>query len=140
TVQGVVTLDGRPLEIREGMRGTVVYQPAGANGITLNGAIDATGRYELSAGSSTAVVPSVYWATVSVVEVLPANEERPQATGRRITPAKYATATDSGFRIEVLPGANEVDLELKSEKEPGDSPVTDGQATASAEDSTTHSE
>jgi len=117
TVKGLVTLDGKPLEIHKGMRGTVVFQPTAADGNTLNGMIDGQGRYELAVGSNLAVTPSAYWVTVSALELVPASEERPQASGRRITPAKYASATDSGFRVEVKPGENQVDLALKSDAE-----------------------
>jgi hypothetical protein len=118
TVKGLVILDGKPLAMHQGMRGTVVFQPTVAEGTTLNGVIDSHGRYELATGSSAAVTPSAYWVTVSAVEIVPPSDEHPQTSGRRVTPAKYASATDSGFRIEVLPGENEVILELTSDAEP----------------------
>ncbi len=118
TVKGLVTLDGKPLAMHPGMRGTVVFQPTVAKGTTLNGVIDSHGRYELATGSSVAVTPSVYWVTVSAVEIVPPSDERPLTSGRRVTPAKYASATDSGFRIEVLPGENEVILEMTSDAAP----------------------
>ncbi len=118
TVKGLVTLDGKPLAMHQGMRGTVVFQPTVAEGTTLNGVIDSHGRYELATGSSIAVAPSVYWVTVSAVEIVPPSDERSQTSGRRVTPAKYASATDSGFRIEVLPGENEVVLEMTSDAAP----------------------
>src|SRR5262245_50696016 len=34
TVKGLVTLDGKPLVIHDGMRGTVVFQPTSAEGMT----------------------------------------------------------------------------------------------------------
>lgn len=122
TVQGLVTLDGRPLSMHHGMRGTVVFQPTTSDGRTLSGTIDEQGHYKLSSGSSNVVTSSVYWATVSAMEIVPPSDEHPQPTGRRITPAKYASAADSGFRIEVRPGENVVDLALVSDRistEPG---------------------
>ena len=117
TVQGQVTLDGKPLTIGKGMRGTVIFQPTNASGTTLSGLIDAHGRYELAAGGSVSVTPSNYWVTVSAMEIVPPSADQPQASGRLVTPAKYASATDSGFRIEVLPGTNEINLPLMSETE-----------------------
>jgi len=117
TVKGQVTLDGKPLSIGKGMRGTVVFQPTVASGTTLTGLIDANGRYELAAGGRVDVTPSTYLVTVSASELVPATEDQP-ATGRLVTPAKYASATESGFRIEIFPGENEVNLPLVSESEP----------------------
>ena len=117
TVSGLVTLDGKPLAIRDGMRGTVVFQPASGEGNTLNGNIDAAGRFELAAGSKSEVTPAVYWVTVSAVEIIPPSADRPEPSGRRVTPGKYASAVDSGFRVEVKPGPNEVNLPLVSEAE-----------------------
>lgn len=117
TVKGQVTLNGKPLSIVKGMRGTVVFQPTVANGTTLSGLIDSSGHYELATGGSHTVIPSSYWVTVSAMEIVPPSAAQPQSSGRLVTPAKYASATDSGFRIEVLPGANEVNLPLVSEAE-----------------------
>jgi hypothetical protein len=116
TVTGLVTLDGEPLAIRDGMRGTVVFQPTAAGGHSLIGNIDAAGRYELAAGSSSVVTPSVYWVAVSAVQIVPGSDKHATPTGKRITPGKYASATDSGFRVEVVPGPNEVDLSLTSDE------------------------
>jgi hypothetical protein len=118
TVQGLVTLDGKPLAIHQHMRGTIVFQPTRSDGTTLNGIIDAAGRYELTSGSSFAVAPGNYSVTVSAVELVTPDETHPQSSGRRITPAKYASAADSGFRVEVLPGVNRVNLAMTSDTVP----------------------
>jgi hypothetical protein len=117
TVKGLVTLDGKPLAMQRGMRGTVVYQPAAATGATLSGMIDGSGHYEVSSGGNLSVTPSAYWVTVSAVEIVPPENDESEPSSRRITPAKYASATDSGFRVEVQPGSNEVDLKLESPEE-----------------------
>jgi hypothetical protein len=117
TVEGLVTLDGQPLAIEKGKRGSVVFQPAASEGATLTGLIDAKGHYELASGGSVVVPPRAYWVTVSAMEFVPASEDHPQSSGRLITPAKYASATDSGFRIEVQPGPNKVDLAMTSDVE-----------------------
>jgi hypothetical protein len=116
TVIGLVTLDGKPLAIGEGMRGSVVFQPTVNSGNTLTGVIDRNGHYQLSSGGSLTVTPSVYWVTVSATELIPATDEQP-TSGKLVTPAKYASATDSGFRIEIVPGENEVNLPLVSDTE-----------------------
>ena len=115
TVEGQVTLDGQPLAIEKGMRGSVVFQPAASEGATLTGLIDAKGHYKLASGGSVVVPARAYWVTVSAMEFVPASEDHPQPSGRLITPAKYASATDSGFRIEVQPGPNKVNLAMTSD-------------------------
>jgi hypothetical protein len=114
TVKGTVTLDGRPLAIKKGMRGTVIFQPAKVDGNTFNGMINSNGEYELAGGASTSVNPGAYWVAVSAVEIIPPSDDYPEPRGRRITPASYASATDSGFRVQVEPGSNVVNLELRS--------------------------
>lgn len=117
TVQGLVTLDGKPLAMSSDMRGSVVFQPTASEGVTLTGVIDGTGHYELSSGGSGTVTPNAYWVTVSASELVPANDNQP-TTGRLLTPAKYASPMDSGFRIEVVPGKNEVNLPMISDADP----------------------
>lgn len=129
TISGIVSLDGKPLQITDGMRGTVVFQPASHQGPTLNGMIDASGRYTLAAGSETAVPPGVYLATVSAVEILPGDEEDAQQQGRRITPERYASAAESGLRVKVLTGDNHIDLDLATSDSSHDN-VTPAEPTA----------
>lgn len=116
TVSGIVTLDGKPLAIGDGMRGTVVFEPAGGDGNMLNGNIDASGRFELAAGSSNLVTPAMYRVTVSAVEIIPPSADHPEPQGRRVTPGKYASALDSGLRIEIKPGPNNIKLPLRSDE------------------------
>src|SRR3989304_5328362 len=49
-VKGQVPLEGKPLSIGKGMRGTVVFQPTVASGTTLTGLVDSNSRYPLGAG------------------------------------------------------------------------------------------
>lgn len=114
TVKGLVTIDGEPLLITEGMRGSVVFEPTTASGNTLTGQIDKTGHYELFSGGSATVSPNVYLVSISATKLVPATDDRP-SSGKLVTPAKYASATDSGFRVEVVPGKNEVNLPLFSD-------------------------
>lgn len=114
TVRGLVTLDGKPLAIGREMRGSVVFQPTAAGGVMHTGVIDSTGHYELSSGGSGTVTPSVYWVTVSATKLVAATDDQP-TTGRLLTPSRYASPMDSGFRVEVVPGENEVNLPLMSD-------------------------
>jgi hypothetical protein len=138
TVEGVVTLDGRPLAIQKGMRGSVVFQPTANEGATLTGLIDAKGHYELASGGSVVVPPRAYWVTVSAMEFVPASEDHPQSSGRLITPAKYASATDSGFRIEVQPGPNKVNLAMSSDVGVPEETEAEAQPNTSSHDATHH--
>ena len=114
TVSGSVSLDGRPLTIRDGTRGTVVFQPAGGGAI-LNGIIGPQGSYSLAAGSNSIVSPGSYTVTVSAVKIIPPSADNPQPSGERITPAKYATASESGLQVKVEPGPNDIDISMVSE-------------------------
>jgi hypothetical protein len=114
TVSGSVTLDGRPLVIQSGMRGTVVFQPA-EDGPVLNGIIDPDGGYALAAGSNVLVSPGMYTVAVSAVKITPPTDGNPEPSSERITPEKFASAAKSGLRVEVAPGRNDIDLRLMSE-------------------------
>src|SRR5687767_2589741 len=85
TVSGSVMLDGLPLTFGDGVRGTVVFQPAGG-GAVLNGIIDSEGKYRLTAGSNRSVNPGNYIVTVSAVKIIPASAGNPQPSGERVTP------------------------------------------------------
>jgi len=132
TVSGSVTLDGKRLAMREGMRGTVVFQPA-QGGPVLNGIIGAEGTYRMAAGSSNSVQPGNYVVTVSAVEFIPPTETNPQPSSKRITPAKFASAAESGLRVTVAPGANDINLALVSDTDsdgmPEESAETTGEET-----------
>lgn len=120
TVSGIVLMDGNPLAISEGVRGTVVFQPANRQGPTLNGVIGPKGFYELTSGSSKTAAPGIYMATVFAVEIVASPEDSAMPTGRRITPKKYAKASESGLRYKVTPGSNSLAIELHSEVEKED--------------------
>jgi hypothetical protein len=117
TVSGLVTLDGRPLAMRDGMRGTVVFRPANGEGAILSGLIDSNGKYQLAMGSTKSVASGNYLVSVSAVEVVPPSEGQQEPSGKQITPPRYASPIDSGLRCEIVPGPNRVDLKLASEVE-----------------------
>jgi len=128
TVSGAVTMDGQPLKIPSDARGTVVFQPDGGTGTMATGLLDATGHFNLATGSSTEVAEGKYYVTVSVSQLLPKTDGEEQGT-KFITPAKYASARDSGLTANVRSGVNQVSFDLISDHDdantsPPDDPST----------------
>lgn len=113
TVSGIVTLDGRPLNVSSNSRGTVVFQPDGGHGTMATGLLDSTGHFTLATGSSSDIARGKYYVTVSVSELLPKTDGEEQGA-TLITPAKYASAQDSGLAAEVKPGDNKLKFDLAS--------------------------
>lgn len=113
TVTGVVTLDGKPAPVGSDSRGTVVFQPAGGQGSMATGVLDSKGHFALATGASPIVSPGKYQVAISVVELLPRTEQAERG-GKRLTPAKYSSAIDSGLQAEVVPGPNEFKFDLIS--------------------------
>ena len=116
TIKGVVNMDGAPISLPENVRGTVIFQPSTRQGPTLNGSIEGGGKFQLAAGSNSLVAPGVYLATVSATELLPATEDNPQPSGKRITPDKYANSDESGLRFVIKPGENNIVVDLESDQ------------------------
>lgn len=112
-VSGQVMLDGKPLEIAEGQRGTVLFRPV-EGGPTTTAIIESDGTYTLKTGSASGIKPGDYLVSVRVVEIKPAGEEGAAPTGTPITPAIYADPLQSGFQFNVKSGNNRFDLELDS--------------------------
>jgi hypothetical protein len=115
TVMGRVTIDGAPLVIGEGQRGTVVFQPVSGNGSSLSGIINREGRFELAAGSSVIVEPGDYNIAVSAVQIVPPTDDNPEPSGKRMTPAKYASTSSSGLQSTINPGMNDINVAIESE-------------------------
>jgi hypothetical protein len=113
TVSGSVTFDGKPLSIAADSRGTVVFQPVSGQGTTPSGLLDSTGHYRLATGGSSEISPGEYNVAISVAQLLPPAEGAEQGA-KRITPAKYASAGESGLKAKVLPGENRLSFDLAS--------------------------
>ena len=113
TVSGAVTVDGRPLSVSKESRGTVVFQPDGGRGTMAIGLLDSAGQFSLATGSSPEVAEGKYYVTVSVTQLLPKKENEEQGA-KLITPARYASANESGLSAEVKPGENHIRLDLSS--------------------------
>jgi hypothetical protein len=124
TVSGTVTLDGRPMSIASDARGTVVFQPVGGQGTMLTSLLDPSGHFKLATGASSNVAPGKYQVAISVVELLPKSEKVEQGA-RLITPAKYASTSNSGLEADVVPGENRLSFKLDSKADEEDSGETD---------------
>lgn len=113
-VSGAVTLDGQPLQGGSQMDASVSFVREDGHGAPAVGVIDESGRYTLKTGAQTGVAPGAYLVGISAKKItLPTTREgMPQAT--MITPAKYASITESGFRADVKPGSNSFDFALDS--------------------------
>jgi hypothetical protein len=141
-VSGSVTLDGEPLHVADRQRGTIIFHPS-EGGPVGTGVIGSDGTYRVSTGQNMALAPGAYRVTVRVVEVLPATEETLEPTGRPVTPAIYANAATSGLTYEVVPGENQIDLELRSDVGPAippDSALRDAQPSIAEPGSATESD
>ena len=111
-VQGVVTLDDRPLT-----SGTVIFEPDASKGTTgppAYGQIDPQGRYELRTDRTAATADGAVLG-FHKVRVQARQDVEPGKLARSLIPAKYDDANRSGLTAKVNPGqVNEVDLPLKS--------------------------
>ena len=77
------------------------------------GLLDPTGHFQLATGASMDIAPGKYQVAVSVARLLPASEQS-ERSAERVTPAKYASASESGLATEVAPGENRVSFDLVS--------------------------
>ncbi|MGD9634096.1 MAG: hypothetical protein AB7G28_13360 [Pirellulales bacterium] len=133
TVNGRVTMDGKPLAISDDARGTIVFHPAGGQGATATGLLDRTGNFHLGIGASSNIVPGRYQVAISIVELVPATDGS-EPRGKRVTPAKYSSAIDSGLQADVALGENDFTFDMSSAEEEAtkDTPA-DQSATAPSE-------
>lgn len=109
SVEGVVTLNGTPLS-----RGSVTFVPV-EQGASATAEIRANGRYVARTASTVGLKPGEYLVAVRAREdATPNPSGGAPAAGKLITPEKYGNSATSGFRFSVNPGANEINLDLKS--------------------------
>jgi hypothetical protein len=109
TIHGTVTLDGKLLD-----RGSVTFVPA-AGGPGASATIRTDGTFSAQTGRTDGLKPGDYAISVRAsAEAIPNPNGGPPKPGKLLTPPKYGSAQTSGFRITVNPGANTVNLDLKS--------------------------
>jgi hypothetical protein len=114
-VTGQVTLDGQPLAGGSGIRALVLFYPTEKAGSPATGSLDANGRYSLAIGSQGSVVPGTYVVTVSATQLIPSPNLGEAPSGRAITPRHYSDPKQSEWKVEVKPGNNTFDFQLKSD-------------------------
>ena len=110
-VEGIVSLDGKPLE-----GGSVTFYPAVSGPLSYSG-IGSQGSYEIRTASRQGVLPGQYVATVSYRSGPPS----PGMTLRQLqalekVPIRYCTKETSDLHVEVQPGRNSIDLQLVKRK------------------------
>jgi hypothetical protein len=113
-VSGTVTLDGQPLAGGSGMSGMVNFYPESGSGVSAAGMIDESGNYELRSGSREGIEPGTYLVGVTMNRITMPTTPGGMPQPTLITPKKYASVTQSGFREEVKPGRNTFDFALSS--------------------------
>lgn len=103
TVEGVVTLDGRPLS------GAIVsFYPDTSGPVAYGMSLD-DGSYRLKTGAKQqGLRPGSYRVTVAASDT-----QTPEA-GDRMTPRVYDDESKTPLRVEVVKGANRIPLALES--------------------------
>jgi hypothetical protein len=112
-VSGQVTLDGQSAGGPD-RYGTVSFYRASGGGAPAIGIIDESGRYALKTGSRNGVEPGTYLVGISVQRVSPPASPGDMPKATLISPKKYASVNESGFRYEVKPGSNSIDFALST--------------------------
>jgi hypothetical protein len=113
SVTGTVTLGDRLLAGGSDVNGTVCFTPVGGGPLAV-GTIDATGHFSLATGTAGGVRPGKYLVAISATTIIPSKVAGMPASGRPLTPAKYANAKQSGLQADVRPGENTLDFQLES--------------------------
>jgi hypothetical protein len=116
SVQGSVTLDGRPLE-----DGMVVLTPAaGTKGPTAGSALS-KGKFSIAVASGPVVgryrveIMAVRKTGRKVKSVIPVGGRKERDETEQFIPTRYNTASE--LEVEIKPGRNKITLELKSQFE-----------------------
>jgi len=109
TVNGVVRLDGNPLD-----HGKVTYVSEGGAVIAM-GQIESDGDYSVEVARSGGLPSGDY--QVKVTCRAPAVAGRgggPPRPGKSLIPRRYTRGQTSGWQFTVEPGSNTIDLEISS--------------------------
>lgn len=111
TVNGFVTLDGKPLK-----RGIITFACVRDEpGAPASGQVQTNGSYQVQIGNSGAVVAGEYVVTVCArAPSIDSPTGGPPTPGPLITPVRYSTPDLSGLRYHIRPGANVIDIALST--------------------------
>jgi hypothetical protein len=126
-VEGLVTLDGQPLE-----DALVTFHPVASDGKTATGNADATGKYTLTTEGGLpqkGALEGDYTVTVTKMEIkqVPRQSSGPARPASQydepemdtiqtlITPKPYSTVTTTSLTATVVKGKNDIPLELKKQ-------------------------
>jgi len=110
TVTGTVTFNGEKLKA-----GTVGFHPQSVAGTPVYVTIAEDGTYDLASQPTPSIPAGSYVVTVSGLEPYVQKAGAPGGHGKLLTPEKYGGKDTSPLRAEVKPGANTINLEVKSE-------------------------
>jgi len=99
-------MDGEPLT-----KGNVAFIPVD-EGSVANGTIHGDGTYTLRTATKQGISPGRYKVTVVATDPPPPDD--PEAPGVLLTPPRYGDVKTTPLEKEVAPGANKIDLELKT--------------------------
>jgi hypothetical protein len=113
TVTGAVTLDGQPITGAD-KYGTVSFYRESGGGAPAIGVMDESGHYTVRTGSQAGMEPGTYLVGIAVKKVTPPAQQYGLPTATLITPTKYSSVQQSGFRSEVKAGRNTIDFALSS--------------------------
>ena len=111
SIEGTVTLDGKPLE-----DAGIMFQPD-AGGVPATGTSDAQGKFTLTTGNDPGATPGINKVAVSKPLNNPASasaEEGVIVDVKLATPVRYASPMTSGLSVDVQRGMEPVVLELTS--------------------------
>jgi hypothetical protein len=114
SVAGTVTLDGKPVTGSEQLYGTVSFYREEGGGAPAIAIIDKSGQYRLRTGGQDGIEPGTYVVGIAVKKVTPSATEGGMPTAELISPARYASVSQSGFREVVESGNNTIDFDLES--------------------------
>jgi hypothetical protein len=118
-VVGLVTIDGKPLQLDQATkRCTVVFHPIGG-GPVATGIVANDGTYQISSSQAVHLVPGEYLVAVRAAKMMPWQEKDTELPiWRPVTPEMYANPVESELSFSVAPGNNRFDISLRSDAGP----------------------
>jgi hypothetical protein len=114
SVSGTVTIDGQPVAGSEQLYGTVSFYREQGGGAPAIAIIDGSGQYNLRTGSQAGVEPGTYLVGIAIKKITASTTPGGMPQAKLISPLRYASVSQSGFREVVAAGANQIDFELSS--------------------------